>query len=251
VALWSQAEPVTGSTDLAAGSGDTPARLVTATVAGDLMVRDPETGNVTASVVVPAPEEWRRRGLNIWIVDDLVLLGGSGGITAYDLSDLQPRWRSSVDLTEVFVLPVCGDLICLFGRFGGVKIVDPATGMLRWGEDRWAVAQRVGPYLLASGNDRPEGQQPLSVLDAGSGRERGTFGIWRPVGDPLPDGRIVGIRERLSEQRVWYALLDPSALTVQVLGAADAVSGDCEVARDVLVCRRLDSSVGVWPLSPR
>jgi hypothetical protein len=251
VALWSQEEPVTGSTEIAAGSGDTPARLVTATVDGNLMVRDPETGIVTASTVVPAPGEWRLRGLIIWIVDDLVLLGGSAGITAYDLADLRPRWRSTVDLTEVFVLPVCGDLICLFGRFGGLTVVDPATGMLRWGAERWAVAQRSGPFLLASGNYKPEQEQSLAVLDAGSGRERGSFGVWRPVGEPLPDGRVVGIRERLTDQRVWYALLDPATLSVQVLGVAEAVSGDCDVTGDVLICRRVDSSVGLWPLSPR
>ncbi len=250
-ALWSQEEPVTGSTDLAYGSGDTPARLVTATLAGELTVRDPETGTVTATAVVPAPPEWRLRGLNIWIVDDLVLLGGREGITAYDLTDLRARWESPFDLTEVFVLPVCGDAICLFGRFGGLKVIDPATGLLRWGTEEWAAARRVGPYLLASGNDRPEGQEPLVVLDSRSGSRQGSFGVWRPVGEPLPDGRIIGVRERLDEQRVWYAALDPAALTVRVLGVADGVTGDCDVTTDVLICRRVDSSVGVWRLSPQ
>jgi hypothetical protein len=250
VARWAQEEPITGSTDLAYGSGDTPARLVTATVTGQLTVRDPETGTVTATAVVPAPAEWRRQGLNIWIVDDLLLLGGRGGVTAYDLADLRARWRSAVDLTEVFVLPVCGDAICFFGRFGGLKVVDPGTGLLRWGSTQWAAAQRVGPYLLARGSERAGGQQPLTVLDSGTGRERGTFGAWRPVGNPRPDGRIIGVRERPADQRVWYAMLDPAAMTVRVLGVADQVSGDCDVSSDVLVCRRLDSSVGVWQLSP-
>ena len=249
-ALWSQEEPVTGSTDLAYGSGDTPARLVTATLAGELTVRDPESGAVTATAVVPAPAEWRLRGLNIWIVDDLVLLGGREGITAYDLTDLRARWESPFDLTEVFVLPVCGDAICLFGRFGGLKVVDPATGLLRWDTEEWAAARRVGQFLLASGNDRAEGQEPLVVLDSRTGNQRGSFGVWRPVGEPLPDGRIIGVRERLSEQRVWYAVLDPAALTVRVLGVADGVTGDCDVTTDVLICRRLDSTVGVWRLTP-
>jgi hypothetical protein len=250
VARWTQEEPVTGSTDLADGSGDVPDRLVTATVTGQLSVRDPETGAVTASAVVPAPEQWRRQGLNIWIVDDLLLLGGVEGVTAYDLADLRPRWRSSVDLTEVFVLPVCGDAICFFGRFGGLTVADPATGRPRWTSDRWAYARRVGPYLLVRGNDQPEGQQPLTVLDAGTGRVRGSLGVWRPVGDPLPDGSIIGVRERELDQRVWYALLDPAAVTVRVLGVADTVSGDCQVTTAVLICRRVDSSVGVWGLAP-
>ncbi len=251
VTLWSQEEPVTGSTDLAYGSGDTPARLVTATVAGELTVRDPETGAVTASAVVPAPPEWRLRGLNIWIVDDLVLLGGREGITAYDLTDLRARWESPFDLTQVFVLPVCGDAICLFGRFGGLKVIDPATGLLRWGTEEWASARRVGPYLLASGNEQPEGEEPLVVLDSRSGNRHGSFGVWFPVGNPLPDGRIIGVRELPAEQRVWFAALDPGTLTVRVLGVADGVTGDCDVTSDVLICRRLDSSVGVWRLSPQ
>jgi outer membrane protein assembly factor BamB len=252
VPVWSQEQPQTGNTDLSYGAGDTPTRLVTAAVDGQLLVRDPETGTVTASAVVPTFDEWRRRGLNVWTVDDLVLLGGSDGITAYDLTDLRPRWHNDIDLTQVFVLPVCGDAICLFGRFGGLKVLDPATGLLRWGTDRWAVARRVGPYLLTSGNDRATGQQPLVVVDAADGRERGSLGIWQPVGEPLPDGRIVGTRDRLSDTgRLWFALLDPAALTVQVLGAADSVTGDCQVSADVLICRRLDSSVGLWPLPAR
>jgi hypothetical protein len=250
VALWSQEEPITGSTDLVYGEGDTPSRLVSATVDGELQVRDPETGEVTASAVVPAPAEWRIHGLNIWVAGDLMLLGGRSGITAYDLSDLHARWSSQVDLTEVFVLPVCGDAICLFGRFGGLQVIDPATGLPRWGAERWAVAQRVGPYLLTSGRDRPNLRQPLIVVDPASGHERGSFGTWRPVGEPLPDGRIIGVQERLSDSRVWYAVLDPRTLTVRVLGVAEPVTGDCQVITVVLVCRRLDSSVGVWSLSP-
>lgn len=251
VALWSQEAPISGSTDLVYGVGDTPSRLVSATVDGELQVRDAETGQVTASAVVPVPAEWRIHGLNIWIAGDLMLLGGRSGITAYDLADLHARWSSRVDLMEAFVLPACGDAICLFGRFGGLQVIDPGTGRPRWGAERWAVAQRVGPYLLTAGRERPNVRQSLIVVDPASGHERGSFGTWRPIGEPLPDGRIIGVRERLSESRVWYAVLEPRTLTVRLLGVAEPVTGGCQVITVVLVCRRLDSSVGVWPLSTK
>jgi hypothetical protein len=246
---WSLDQPVTGATDLVPGYGATPARLVTATVAGEVEVRDPETGRVTASATVPAPPEWRLRGLNIWVDDNLVLLGGRDGTIAYDLDHLRERWRNDVDLTEVFILPVCGDAICLFGRFGGLRVLDAATGRQRWSAEQWALAQQVGSYMLASGNDRDTTQQPLVVLDPADGRERGTLGAWQPVGEARADGTVVGVRERLGDHRVWYALLDPADRSVQVLGAAEDVAGNCQVTTDVLVCRRRDASVGVWRLA--
>jgi hypothetical protein len=248
--VWTQDEPNSGTIDLAPGSGDFPARLVSADVSGHVVVSDPETGEVTADSAVPAPAEWRLRGLNIWIADGLVLLGGRAGIVAYDLVDLRERWRSAVDLTQFFVLPVCGEAICLFGRFGGVQLIDPATGARRWVNDQWAVAQRVGSYLVAFANSKSGAEQPLVVLDPADGRERGSFGAWKPAGAARSDGQIIGIREEPGDQRVWYALLDPEAVSVRVLGVATPVSGDCQVASAALICRRLDASVGVWSLSP-
>jgi hypothetical protein len=248
VAVWSQEEPVTGSTELIPGAGGQPARLVTATVTGALTVRDPESGAITASASVPAMSEWRDGGLNIWVVGDLIMLGGRGGMNAYNLRDLTPRWSNTVDLTRVFVLPTCGEAICLFGRFGGLTVLDRDTGQVRWAASRYAAARRAGEFMLVSGNGLAEVDLPLVVLDSHDGSRRGDFGPWRPVGEARPDGRIIGILERPSVQQVSFALLDPANLGVRVLGTADGVS-NCEVHTDVLVCRRLDSTVGVWPLS--
>jgi outer membrane protein assembly factor BamB len=248
VVVWSQLEPVTGSTELIQGSGEQPSRLVTATVTGALTVRDPETGAVTASASVPAMREWSDGGLNIWVVGDLIMLGGRGGINAYGLRDLAPRWSNTVDLTRVFVLPVCGEAICLFGRFGGLTVLDRDTGDVRWAASRYAAARRAGAFMLVSGNGLAEVDPPLVVLDAADGSRHGDFGPWRPVGEARPDGRIAAILERPSAQQVSYALLDPATLAVRVLGTADGVS-NCEVHTAVLICRRLDSTVGVWPLS--
>ena len=248
---WAVDEPAAGFTTMA-GDDESgfPSRLVTVTVGGHLETHDPWTGVRTAVTTIDAPTEWRLRGLNVAVVNDLVLIGGHRGITAYGLFDLSLRWHSPINFTEVFALPRCGDAICLFGPFGGMHVLDPATGVRRWGTARWALAERAGAYLLVSGNDRPEGQQPLVVLDPGSGRERGTLGPWQPVGRIRPDGTVVALRVQLGERRVWYALLDPASLGVRLLGKADSVSGDCQVTVQVLICRRVDASVGIWPLEP-
>lgn len=249
---WTVDEPAGGLTTMAGDDpGGFPSRLVTATMAGRIEIYDVWTGVRTAAATIEASVEWRRRGLNVAVVNDLILIGGQGGITAYELSDLRPRWRNSTDFTTVFALPRCGDAICLSGPFGGMHVLDPATGHRRWGAERWAVAERAGPYLLVSGNDRPEGEQPLVVLDPGDGRERGTLGPWRPMSRIRPDGSVVVLSVRVAERRVWYALLNPASLGVRLLGKAEPVSGDCQVTAQVLVCRRVDASVGVWPLDPR
>ncbi len=48
---------------------------------------------------------------------------------------------------------------------------------------------------------------------------------------------------------VRYGLFDPVTLRVRVLGAAEPVYDDCQTTPDVLVCRRIDASVGIWRLA--
>jgi len=78
---------------------------------------------------------------------------------------------------------------------------------------------------------------------------RGDFGAWWTAGAVRADGTVVGLRQRIGEDVVYYGLLDPARLAVRVLGTATAVSGDCQPTTDVLVCRRIDASVAIWPLA--
>lgn len=243
---WQLDLPQNGASDLVPGTGTGPARLVSATVAGRLEVRDTYTGAVSAASTVPAPAQWRTGGLNIGVAGDLVLVGGQSGTTAYTLAGLSERWRNDVDLTAELVAPACGDVICLLGRFGGVRVLDPATGRQHWASALWSVAWRVGPNLVGTGNDQVA-RRPLMVVDARSGQPRGNLGDWRPAGDPRSDGSVLGLREQSRERRVWYGLLEPTLPAVRVLGAAELVSGDCGTTPAVLVCRRLDASAAVWP----
>ena len=143
----------------------------------------------------------------------------------------------------------CVDAICVFGYRGGVQALDPGTGQLRWTADRWTGADEVGRYLLVSGNQGLEGRYPLAVMEPDTGRVRGDFGAWWTAGAVRADGTVVGLRQRIGEDVVYYGLLDPARLAVRVLGTATAVSGDCQPTTDVLVCRRIDASVAIWPLA--
>ncbi|GAA0800226.1 outer membrane protein assembly factor BamB family protein [Spirilliplanes yamanashiensis] len=243
VVAWQHVVPPAAVTELAPGG-----RVVTAEVTGRVEIRDADTGRVTAAAQVPAQRQWRDGGINMWADHDLLLLGGPDGIDAYDLGTLVARWHRDTDLSRYFVLPQCGDALCLFGRFGGLQVLDPATGRSRWSAERWGVAERVGAYMLASLDSGPVWDRPLVVLDAATGDPRGTLGAWQPVGEPLPGGRIVAVRQTPADRQVRYAVIDPATVSVRLLGVADGVAGRCAATTDRLVCRREDATVGVWPL---
>jgi outer membrane protein assembly factor BamB len=247
---WSHGLPPYAATDLVYADGDVPSRVVTATPGGHVEVRDAESGVLTAVADLPVQRRWRDHGIYLWAVDDLLLLGGTTGIDAYNLADLALRWSNTIDLTQYFVAPGCGDMLCLAGRFGGLQVLDPRTGRARWSAERWAIVQRAGRYMLVNQSAGPGRDRPLIVVDADTGRQTGTFGAWQPVGEALPDGRVIAVRERPGDRDVRYAVLDPATASVRVLGVADGVTADCQPAANRLVCRRLDASIGVWPLEP-
>jgi hypothetical protein len=245
---WSYEQPAQGHTTEAGHIDGFPSRLITATTAGHIEVRDTVTGKLVSEGDVTARPGWSRRGITVWPTGDLVLIGGLGGITAYTLAGLQPRWHSTVELFGRWVQD-CVDAICVFGYRGGVQALDPATGRVRWAADRWTGAVEAGPYLLVNGDQGLEGRYPLAVVEPVTGLVHGDFGSWRFAGPARADGTVVGLRQRIGDDVVFYALLDPATLAVRVLGAATAVSGDCQATTDVLVCRRIDAGVAIWPLT--
>ena len=244
---WTQRQPVRGITTEAGYRDGFPRLVVTADAAGDVEVRDAVSGRITATAKVPLRVQRDGADLPIEPVGDLMLVGAPEGTTAYSLPDLVERWHSTEDLAGRWVQPDCVD-ICSLRWGGGMLVLDPRTGLRRWSDERWSYADQIGSYLLASNDPGPAGTRVSAVLDPRDGRVRGDFGTWRPIGTGRADGTMVGLRELPVESVVWYALLDPGTLKVRVLGMADLVAGDCRPATDVLICRRLDASVGLWPL---
>jgi hypothetical protein len=245
---WTLGQPQFGYTTGAQASDGFPARLVTAGLDGHVEVRDAVSGRLTARADVQPPPDWRSQGISMWIADDLVLLGGRGGTTAYELGDLAKRWSDTVDLAERYVLPHCDDALCVVGTFSGVEVLDPATGRPLWTSSDFSALQEVGRYLLADGPVGGQANEPQAVVDLRTGRRLGDFGDWRAEGDPRPDGTVVGLRQGAGQDVLWYAVLDPATRTARVLGSADRISGRCLVTAQVLVCRRSDASIGLWTL---
>jgi hypothetical protein len=247
---WKLEQPVNGYVTETGYVDGFPRRLVTVNLAGRLEVRDTATGAVTATRTIEVPADWARLGIALWPDGDLILAGDHAGATAYAVPALTERWRAAVDLYSSYVGPGCGDAVCLFSpRGGGVRVLDRATGRDRWASDRWSYGDRVGLYLVVGGGDGTRRSQTLAVVDIMTGRVRGSFGNWQGTGPAPPDGSVIGLREQSADDIVWYARLDPATLRTHVLGAADHVSGDCQTAVEVLICRRVDASVGIWRLS--
>jgi len=245
---WSLPHPLPGFTTAADYTDGFPRRLITATAAGHLEVRDTTNGTLLSQGDLIARPGSSRRGITVWPSGDLVLVGGLGGLIAYTLAGLSPRWHSTVELADHWVQD-CADAICVFGYHGGVQALDPGTGQVRWAADRWTMAAEAGSYLLVSGDEGQVGRYPLAVVEPRTGTVHGDFGAWRVAGPTRADGTVVGLRQRVGDDVVFYALLDPATLAVRVLGAATTVSGDCRATTEVLVCRRIDATVAIWPLT--
>lgn len=245
---WELQQPALGYTTMAAYAAGFPQRLVTVAATGHLEVRDTVSGTMVAQADVPAKRSWPGQGVSVWPAGDLVLVGGLGGVTAYGINDLTVRWTTSLDLTRRYVQPDCAGAVCVISFRGGLQVIDPATGALRWSSLRWNGADAIGKDLLVYGGEGLEARYPLAVVNTATGDLIRDYGPWRPAGPVRTDGSVVVLRQRIGADTVHYGLLNPQIPTVRIMGAAADVSGDCQATRDVLVCRRIDAAVAIWPL---
>ncbi|MEU4420389.1 PQQ-binding-like beta-propeller repeat protein [Actinoplanes sp. NPDC024001] len=226
-------------------TGGYPKWLYILTGDGRLVARDTRTGRVVAAVPVP---ERRDVATSLWPAGDLVLIGAGGsGTTGYDITTgLEPRWHTGMNLSWYRGPAQCGNLICAFLPQRGILVIDPASGRERWSSDRWDYAERIGDRLLTGmpGTAYPR----LYVLDPETGDVLADMGLWQSAG-PGPEPGTAYVRRTTSgEDRLWYGVLHLDRLRIRVLGAADRVAGDCHFTAGVLVCRRVDASIGVWRL---
>ena len=217
-----------------------PRWLVGTTPAGRIETRDARTGRVLASIAGPGTAE---------PVGDLLLSdAGPGGLTGYHLPELSRRWRSDVDLSQSWTQTACGAVICAFRPQRGITVLDPATGRQLWTAERWAFAEPFGPYLIATVLNRGADDPKQWILDPVTGRVLGDFGPWQALGAGPAPALLSGVRDTPGGFVVWYGVLDPRTGRASILGAAQQVSGDCQIDAGVLICRLVDASVAVWRL---
>ncbi|MFI6759659.1 PQQ-binding-like beta-propeller repeat protein [Micromonospora sp. NPDC050417] len=250
----------TATTDEAAGwfDGPLPDRAMIGLPGGRIEVRDLDSGQVVRSAELPAPGAG---GVGSWppgAVGDLLLRPeGARSLTAYGLERFERRWTIDWDTDRDPWPQPCGAVLCAFRPNGGVRVLDPDTGAVRWSDDRWSVLHSVGPYLIGSDEARQQPAPGLSVLDPGTGRVLGDLGAWQVLGS-LTDGaapadgwtggpRLIGFRTG-QDGRALVAAVDLATVSTRPLAVLSGISGDCRYAHAVLICRRLDATIGVWRL---
>lgn len=228
-----------------------PVQVATLLPSGRVEVRELEHGHLVAAAdnLLP-PRRPAEPTRFVQMAGDLLLVRQDRKVvTAYGLARLERRWSAPVDPTNEFVSTDCGATLCVLSRLGGVRVLDPATGVTRWANPAWSSPRRAGDRLVVNKTERRPGRGPLVVADPGTGRQLGTLGDWTPLGPAAPDGRLLGVRTDLNTLRAWFAWLDPATLSVRVIQTAADITGDCEARADAILCRRLDATVGVWRLT--
>ncbi|MDG4779904.1 PQQ-binding-like beta-propeller repeat protein [Micromonospora sp. WMMD961] len=169
--LWSVSIPAAAnlSHHLREGRAD---RFVLLLATGEVQVHDAVTGRLLRSVdTLPADRAAYQR---VQVVDDLLLVvpPGSTRLVGYGLTDLDPLWTAEVPLVAYVVS--CAGLLCAVPQTGGLQVLDPATGLLRWSDSGQVnlADVRHGQLLMA----RPG--RGYEVWDAATGQVRTGLGEW-------------------------------------------------------------------------
>jgi hypothetical protein len=221
-------------------------RLVLLPPAGEIVVYDATSGTrVAARDLAPGDRPTRRStllgaGMLLRIKED------GGSVTAYDLDTLRRRWTA--------VLPLLGfaerrgRLLCAVRLTGGMWALDPATGAVRWTDDRWAgTLVAAGDRLLVAGAAGAASGTALAVVEEATGRLVADLGVWEVVPQDEFDGRLFGVR-RTEGGRLLLAELDPAGGRPEVREVLAGALGDCRTGAKLLVCRRADGGFGLWRL---
>jgi hypothetical protein len=217
-------------------------RLLHWTGYGRVELYDAQTGALLATTHITFDPQ-----MGPQVAGDLVLVGeqanGRMVLAAYGRDRLDRRWQADIDLRSEYVSGPCGEAICtgIAGGGGGLRLVDLATGRIRWTAPGWEYAFQAGPYLLAGGaGDSPN--TPLALLDPADGHVVRHLGDWSFT-IPADDRPMLAVREKGA--RAVVARIDPIAADVRTLGVIDGVF-QCQTGPLVVVCRRSNGSIGVW-----
>jgi outer membrane protein assembly factor BamB len=88
------------------------------------------------------------------VVDDVVIIGASGRLAAYDLASGNPRWQGTdkgVSYSSPHLLTIGGVPQVLLQNNGGVTSVTPANGTVLW-KHAWPNAIMLQPALIPDGS---------------------------------------------------------------------------------------------------
>ncbi|MFI6232976.1 PQQ-binding-like beta-propeller repeat protein [Micromonospora sp. NPDC050784] len=217
-------------------------RFVLLQPTGEVQVYDAGTGHLLRSMDT-LPDD-RSAYQRVQVVDDLLLLvpPGSTRLVAFGLAELEPRWTSEVTLVSHVL--ACGGLLCAVPQTGGLQVLDPVTGAVRWseaGQDNLADV-RSGRLLMASPG------RGYTVRDAATGQVRIDLGAWVLLPVLGPDDPLVGVR-RGDGGGMVVAELDLVAGRSRIVDVLPGIAGSCQASLPVLLCQRLDGTTALWWLT--
>ncbi|MEU8159050.1 PQQ-binding-like beta-propeller repeat protein [Micromonospora parva] len=217
-------------------------RFVLLQPTGEVQVHDAGSGHLLLSIdTLPGDRSAYQR---VQVVNELLLLvpPGSTRLVSFALADLAPLWTAEVTLVS-HVLD-CGGLLCAVPQTGGLQVLDPATGAVRWSEPGQDVLAdvRSGRLLMAVPG------RGYAVRDAATGQVRTELGGWSlmPVLDA--DDPLVGVR-RGDDGRMVVAELDLVAGRARIVDVLPGIAGSCQASLPVLLCQRLDGTTALWRLT--
>jgi outer membrane protein assembly factor BamB len=242
--VWSANVPA-GALRTYRSEGDRLTLLAVGLPNGRVELRDPNTGQLLRAGQIAAPEPGRPTGLASEIVGDLLLVSEHDAVAAYGLDRLDLRWRLPRPPGGDSWASPCGAGLCFVDERFGLRSVDPQTGRVRW-SGRWTnvLAAADGALLVGDNDSRSDGLRVVAV-DPETGQVRQDLGTWDGIDRNHRDEWVIGYQFDLT--RALVSRVDPVRGT-HVLGVLHDVSRSCRVQPPMLLCRRIDNTVGIWRL---
>ncbi|MEU4771999.1 PQQ-binding-like beta-propeller repeat protein [Micromonospora sp. NPDC023644] len=217
--------------------------LLTVVAGGRLELRDPDTGAVRAATAVPG------RSRVLTVTEELVLLtDDSGTLSGYEIATLRQRWgvpRGAADQPGAYD---CGVLICINDGSPAIRLLDPATGTVRWQTENAALWPVAAEGRLLAVRRSSGGAAEHVLLDAATGRPVRQLGRWRAGAPGMLSADGTSVHRRQRDGRYLVGRIDERGEGVRVLAALRGVVGECGVHGSVVVCRHEGGGFGVWEL---
>ncbi|MEV4661325.1 PQQ-binding-like beta-propeller repeat protein [Micromonospora echinofusca] len=218
-------------------------RLLTVLARGRLEVRDPDTGAARAATAVPG------RSRVLTVTEELVLLtDASGALSGYEIPTLRRRWsvpRGPADQPDVFD---CGVLICFDDGSPATRLLDPATGTVRWRSENAALGPVAVEGRLLAVRRSSGGAAEHVLLDAATGRPVRQLGRWRAGAPGMLSADGTTLHRRQRDGRYLVGRIDERGEGVRVLAVLRGVVGECGAHGSYVACRREGGGFGVWEL---
>ena len=212
-------------------------------VRNDLVAQlyDVESGALLAERRVP-PASYDPE--NTVVAGEMVLLrhpGPSGiEVSAFDARTLRPRWTVPAPAAREIV--TCGRFACVAG-LDGVRVIDPATGEVRWHRPGWRSVEPAGDHLVAYA-DGPEA--PSALVDPETGAVLVDLTGWRTIAGSASGGRLLVIREAAPGTRSMVAVAAPGMSRPRLLADLPPGTDECRAAPERLICRSVYGELIVW-----